>query len=317
LTKLVAAVGVLVVGFAPVARADLPADVPAVEEEIALLVETVRPHPRGSLTATARRCTADGTHCITRASYTADVCRIVETVAEENGLDPNFFARLLWRESLFDPSAVSPAGAQGIAQFMPSTAELRGLEDPFNPAEALVASAVYLAELTETFGNIGLAAVAYNGGEGRAARFLAGESGLPRETRDYVAAITGFHAETWRDTPPASLDLSLEPEAAFQDACLVKVAGRTVREFVAPPPPWGVIVATNRDRAGVERHVARLMNRHRAILGNEVFRYVHERRPGALAMFWVAQVGRETQVAADELCLRLRRAGGDCSVRRN
>ena len=63
---------------------------------------------------------------------------------------------------------------------MPGTAELRGLEDPFNPAEALTASARYLADLARDFGNIGLAAVAYNGGEARAAVFVAAKGAPPR-----------------------------------------------------------------------------------------------------------------------------------------
>ena len=115
-----------------------------------------------------------------------DVCRTIEAVAEANALDPSFFARLIWKESLFDAGAVSPKGAQGIAQFIPETAQLRGLEDAFNPAEALSASARYLSELSRDYGNIGLAAVAYNGGEGRLARFLDRKDGLPAETRAYV-----------------------------------------------------------------------------------------------------------------------------------
>ena len=155
-------------------------------------------------------CTPDRAHCVAESTYIPDVCRLIEAAARESGLDRDFFARLLWKESLFDAAAVSPAGAQGIAQFMPETAKLRGLGDAFNPAEALVASARYLSELSRDLGNIGLAAVAYNGGEARAARFIAAEAGLPLETRAYVRAITGHSAETWRDAPPASVDLALD-----------------------------------------------------------------------------------------------------------
>jgi soluble lytic murein transglycosylase-like protein len=58
---------------------------------------------------------------------------------------PDFFARLIWRESRFDPSAVSRAGAQGVAQFMPATANWRGLSNPFDPLEAIAESAKLLA----------------------------------------------------------------------------------------------------------------------------------------------------------------------------
>src|SRR5690606_17190281 len=67
--------------------------------------------------------------------YAEDVCRIIAREASRRVLPPDFLARLIWRESLFDPNAVSPKGAQGIAQFMPGTARERGLADPFLPHE--------------------------------------------------------------------------------------------------------------------------------------------------------------------------------------
>ena len=208
----------------------------------------------------AVRCTADGTICIRLASYIPDVCGAIETAARRNGLDPAFFVRLIWKESLFDAAAVSPAGALGIAQFMPGTARLRGLDDPFNPAAALQSAALYLADLSRGYGNIGLAAVAYNGGEARAERFIADEGGLPAETRAYVQAITGHSAEAWRDAPPAKVDLALGGEGSFQAACVAQAADRTLREFRSAPQlrPWAVIVASNRDRAGAERQAGRL-----------------------------------------------------------
>src|SRR5437868_12940647 len=75
------------------------------------------------------------------------VCDLIETQAEQNGLPKDFFARLIWKESRFDPNAVSPVGAEGIAQFMPGTAKLRGLADPFDVGQAIPASANYPAEL--------------------------------------------------------------------------------------------------------------------------------------------------------------------------
>jgi hypothetical protein len=137
-------------------------------------------------------------------------------VAKGNGVDVDFFARLIWKESLFDAAAISPAGAQGIAQFMPGTAKLRGLRDAFNPAAALAASAEYLAELSRNYGNLGLAAAAYNGGEARIERYIAAGGGLPAETRAYVHAITGHSVEVWRDAPPTALDLALDKGAPFQ-----------------------------------------------------------------------------------------------------
>lgn len=64
------------------------------------------------------------------SSFIVDVCKRIEGAARKWKLPPAFFARLIWRESRFDPNAVSPVGASGIAQFMPGTAKDRKLENP-------------------------------------------------------------------------------------------------------------------------------------------------------------------------------------------
>ena len=129
--------------------------------------------------------------------YAEDVCRIIAREARRRVLPPDFLARLIWRESLFDPNAISPKGAQGIAQFMPGTARERGLADPFVPHEALQASAYLLADLRDRFGNLGLAAAAYNAGPNAVAKWRAGTNILPVETQDYVMFITGRAVDDW------------------------------------------------------------------------------------------------------------------------
>ena len=126
------------------------------------------------------------------------VCPIMQQQAESRGLPPMPFVRLIWKESRFNPQAVSPKGAQGIAQFMPGTAEERGLQDPFEPKSAIVHSASLLADLHREFGNFGLAAAAYNAGAERVRAWLSGSSGLPWETQNYVQFITGRAAEEWK-----------------------------------------------------------------------------------------------------------------------
>lgn len=126
------------------------------------------------------------------------VCNALVAAADQHGLPVAFLARLIWQESRFRQSAVSPVGAQGVAQFMPRTANAYGLENPFDPLEALPVSARFLRELRDTFGNLGLAAAAYNGGSGRVQNWLAGRNRLPEETRNYVKIITGEPPEKWR-----------------------------------------------------------------------------------------------------------------------
>src|SRR5262249_48438072 len=111
------------------------------------------------------------------------LCEVLATAAASNDLPVDFFTRLIWRESRFKPDATSPAGAQGIAQFMPATARLRGLEDPFNPLEAIAKSGELLHGLRREFGNLGLAAAAYNAGSGRVRDWRGRRRPLPRATR--------------------------------------------------------------------------------------------------------------------------------------
>ncbi|MGE4246981.1 MAG: transglycosylase SLT domain-containing protein, partial [Parvibaculaceae bacterium] len=125
------------------------------------------------------------------------VCALIEAAAREHDLPVSFFTRLIWKESAFRPDAVSPKGAQGIAQFMPGTAAMRGLADPFDPHQAIPASASLLRDLRARFGNLGLAAAAYNAGADRVANWMAGTGYLPLETEDYVLSITGTAAERW------------------------------------------------------------------------------------------------------------------------
>ena len=132
----------------------------------------------------------------------AGVKRIAREAAAAHSVPVDYFLRLIKQESGFNHRAVSRAGAQGIAQFMPGTAAVRGLKNPFDPAEALPKSAAFLRDLTRQFGNIGLAAAAYTGGPTRVANWLAGRGGLPMETRSYVLAITGRTAEEW--APPGA-----------------------------------------------------------------------------------------------------------------
>jgi hypothetical protein len=131
-----------------------------------------------------------------------DICQMIESAANGEALPFEFLARLIWQESKFNPQAVSPAGAQGIAQFMPRVANGRGLADPFEPSAALHESAEFLRELRDRFGNLGLAAAAYNAGPKRVKDWLAKRGALPRETRDYVHIITGYRPEKWVTSAP-------------------------------------------------------------------------------------------------------------------
>jgi hypothetical protein len=130
------------------------------------------------------------------------ICQMLESAAQANHLPVEFLVRLIWQESRFRPDAVGPITrtgerAQGIAQFMSSTAAERHLLQPFDPMEALPKSAEFLAELRDEFGNLGLAAAAYNAGPQRVREFIAGSRHLPLETQNYVLAVTGHPVDDW------------------------------------------------------------------------------------------------------------------------
>ncbi len=136
--------------------------------------------------------------------------KMAEDAATTHTLPVSYFLRLIRQESGFNPNSVSRAGAQGIAQFMPATAYDRGLKDPFDPAEALPKSAELLSELRVHFGNLGLAAAAYNAGPERVHQWLAGKSQLPQETIDYVRVITGHDAADWARSNDLAINLGAD-----------------------------------------------------------------------------------------------------------
>lgn len=296
---------------------DVKPDAPAQTETDAKPEATSQ--PEAAATPSDTRCTADGVHCIAVKTYVVDVCTTIERAATDEGLDPHFLARLLWKESLFEPSALSPKGAQGIAQFMPGTAQIVGLDDPFNPAKAIFAAAGYLRRLSDGFGNIGLAAVAYNGGERRAQTFIASGGMLPFETQDYVEAITGLNALDWRNNPPKTVDLRLSGSTPFRDACVTLAAKRTLKEFRTPERswPWGVILASHPQQSGAARQVSTLNRQLRPILGGKRVNYVRKRLRGAPKPVYTAQIGYENRKQANAFCVRLRQLGGNCIVLRN
>jgi hypothetical protein len=111
----------------------------------------------------------------------------IHRAAARRGVSGTLLAAQLGAESNFDPDAVSPAGAQGIAQFMPATAAAYGLRDPFDPVAAIAAQARLMAELLEDFGSIPLALAAYNAGPG-AVEACGCVPAYP-ETQAYVARI--------------------------------------------------------------------------------------------------------------------------------
>jgi hypothetical protein len=140
-----------------------------------------------------------------------NLCNALFTSAQDNDLPVPFFANLLWQESRLRNDVVSKKGAQGIAQFMPKVAVETGLANPFDPMQAIPASARFLQRLRLQFGNLGFVAAAYNAGAHRVIEWLERRASLPRETRDYVVRVTGLSVETWKTMPIDNSALGFVP----------------------------------------------------------------------------------------------------------
>lgn len=247
------------------------------------------------------------------------ICTLIEQSARNAGIPEDFFARLIWKESRFDALAVSPVGAQGIAQFMPGTAQLRGLRDSFDIELALPASATYLAELKEQFGNLGLAAAAYNSGESRVTRWLNNGGFLPLETENYVQTITGDSADVFRERSRSIRNLPVEADKPFGVACrrlpIIETRSPAMAQTLAKP--WAIQVAGNFRRSVAERSWQRIERKNRSILAG--LPHAISRAPSAMGRraIYAVRVGADSRSEANAICARLRGNGGSCVVMKN
>jgi hypothetical protein len=258
------------------------------------------------------------------------MCLMIESAAKANDLPLEFFARVIWQESRFQSDAVGPVTrsgrrAEGIAQFMPGTANERRLLDPFDPVQALPKSAEFLSELRSQFGNLGLAAAAYNAGPRRVQEWLAGTGPMPQETRNYVGAITGTTVDGWAAAGNNAKMSDRAPHASCRE--LMALLRRAPNSFVTELEQhvrlgavrlWGVQLAAGFDRDRALAMYARAMKRLSAVIGDQDPSLLGTvlRNRGSHT-FYQVRIGADTRPAADDLCNRIRRAGGACFVLRN
>ena len=250
------------------------------------------------------------------------VCRTIERSAQAAHLPVDFVTRVIWRESSFRAGVVSRAGAEGIAQFMPTTAAARGLADPFDPEQAIPKAARLLADLRQRFGNLGIAAAAYNAGEGRVSQWLHGQTGLPAETRAYVRLVTGRNADEWIGSGSTSAGpAATEGEPAEPRSCLTVTAelrrgggrgeiGAVAAEIFAP---WGVQLAGNFSKPLALAAFDRARARYAGVIGDTrpmvIGRLLRSRgtRP-----FYQIRLPAASRAVAEQLCGRIQSVGGAC-----
>lgn len=249
-----------------------------------------------------------------------DICHAIERGAAENGLPVEFLARVIWQESRFNAQAVSRKGAEGIAQFMPSTAGSRGLADPFDPIAALGEAASYLGDLRKQFGNLGLAAAGYNAGPGRVSAWLDGKRGLPSETRDYVAIITGWTADQWASASPPKESDTMIPQGVpcTRLANLVLAKPQEAHRIAAYVPRWGAQLTANLSESRAWAIYRRLQKRFAAVIGDREPMVLRGRLPGmGVAARYMIRIADDNRSYLQKLCGKLIAAGGACVVLRN
>jgi transglycosylase-like protein with SLT domain/sporulation related protein len=270
---------------------------------------------------------ATDTPATTPQDVRESICLMIESAAKANDLPLEFFARVIWQESRFNADAVGPrtrsgSKAQGIAQFMPRTAAERGLLDPFDPVQALPKSAEFLRELRDKFGNLGLAAAAYNAGPQRVRDWMSGARTLPSETRNYVAAITGISVDEWasggKREPREPIPNCRQMMALLKRAPNPFVTKLEERVAVGAAKPWGIQLSAGFSKDHALAAYASIANRYAQLLaGQDPTILSGILRSRGTRTFYQVRVGADTRDAANGLCAAIQRAGGACLVLRN
>jgi hypothetical protein len=185
-----------------------------------------------------------------------------------------------------------------------------------------------LNELRGQFGNLGLAAAAYNAGPRRVQEWLNGTGSMPQETRNYVVVITGTTVDDWAaasksgkpaERAPASPRLGCrELMALLRRAPNPFVTQLEARVQLGAARLWGVQLAAGFDRDKALAMYARAVKRLSAVIGGQDPSLLSSvlRNRGSRT-FYQVRIGTDTRPAANDLCNRIRRAGGACFVLRN
>jgi Transglycosylase SLT domain len=202
---------------------------------------------------------------------------------------------------------------------MPMTAAERLLRNPFDPAEALPKSAEFLRDLADQFGNLGLAAAAYNAGPTRVRDWLAGRRTLPSETQAYVRIVTGRRAEEWRpQTSLSTLNVTIPPDMPCE-----KIAARAPVPNKEVPSKststWGVQLIGDLSEVKALAAYRALQKKHGTILGNYQPMVIRTTtfKMSAGPIWTRVRIEADSRQVAETLCSRLRAAGETCLVQRN
>lgn len=146
--------------------------------------------PPLTLTSGESRAAEQNTGASASQSAVADYRDIVNRIGKKYAVDPRLIASVISAESGGNASAISPAGAEGLMQLMPGTAQSLGVTNALDPEQNIEGGTKYLRRLLDRYnGNISLALAAYNAGSGNVEKY----GGIPpfAETQAYVRRVMG------------------------------------------------------------------------------------------------------------------------------
>ena len=208
---------------------------------------------------------------------------------------------------------------------MPATAADRGLDDPFEPQSAILHSASLLADLRDEFGNIGLAAAAYNAGAERVQAWLKARAVCPRRPKAMSSsspAAAPMNGSCRRRSFPDTLN---SPAETVVESCR-ELAPLVVRAVYETEPltasgawrPWGIQVSTSFSKAKALSQFGRLKARYASMLADREPFVVPERNLSRGRRYlYMVQIGADSRDDAGTLCAQFRAKGGACIVQKN
>ncbi len=284
-----------------------------------LLAEWHQPTEPAPASAVAEGSTAETQPTDPEATQKA-LCNLIETAATDNDIPVGFFTRLIWKESRFRHDAVSPKGAQGIAQFMPGTAMERGLEDPFDAVTAIPASANLLFDLNATLAISASppppttpAATASTNGSTMPPPF-------PTRRATTCSRSPACPADKWADPgcrPNTSRKCRRSEKDCLKLAALLKSdpALALAPDIESAHAPWGVQVAGGFSKTRAIDAYMQLSKRFASLFADRPPMIIGGRMPGrGPRSFYRIRVPVETRAEGEDFCGKLKRAGGSCVV---